>query len=255
MLGMRRGLPSRRIVHAAFAQDLRADAVGAQVHAGCAPALAHRGRAPRTAAAGGIGAFAAVEQHGRAFARLPGSPPRLGPAPGMAWSGRLPAGPAPTAVRARAPAPRRPAPAAFDQRQVQAAGAGREGVGSELAVGGSHAALADFSTSDSLRLRWSIRSAMVPIFRPCSRANSRSGRQPRHGAVVLHDLADHRGGRSPPCRRGRSRPSVWPARISTPPSTACSGKMWPGCTRSEGLGVAPRRPARCARGRRPRCRW
>jgi hypothetical protein len=31
----------------------------------------------------------------------------------------------------------------------------------------------------------------------------------------------------------RSQPaSVWPARISTPPSTACSGKMWPGCTRS-----------------------
>ena len=33
----------------------------------------------------------------------------------------------------------------------------------------------------------------------------------------------------------RSQPaSVWPARISTPPSTACSGKMWPGWTRSSG---------------------
>ncbi len=36
-----------------------------------------------------------------------------------------------------------------------------------------------------------------------------------------------------PAMAARSQPaSVWPARISTPPSTACSGKMWPGCTRS-----------------------
>ena len=36
-----------------------------------------------------------------------------------------------------------------------------------------------------------------------------------------------------PAMADRSQPaSVWPARISTPPSTACSGKMWPGCTRS-----------------------
>jgi hypothetical protein len=40
------------------------------------------------------------------------------------------------------------------------------------------------------------------------------------------------------------------------PSCACSGKMWPGCTRSAGL--ASRRHRRlhwCARGRRRRCRW
>ncbi len=36
-----------------------------------------------------------------------------------------------------------------------------------------------------------------------------------------------------PAMAARSQPaSVWPARMSTPPSTACSGKMWPGCTRS-----------------------
>ena len=36
-----------------------------------------------------------------------------------------------------------------------------------------------------------------------------------------------------PAMAARSQPaSVWPARISTPPSTACNGKMWPGCTRS-----------------------
>ena len=33
----------------------------------------------------------------------------------------------------------------------------------------------------------------------------------------------------------RSQPaSVWPARMSTPPSTACSGNTWPGCTKSFG---------------------
>ena len=38
-----------------------------------------------------------------------------------------------------------------------------------------------------------------------------------------------------PAMAAKSQPaSVWPARISTPPSTACSGKMWPGCTRSVG---------------------
>src|SRR2546427_165200 len=39
-----------------------------------------------------------------------------------------------------------------------------------------------------------------------------------------------------PARAAKSQPaSVWPARMSTPPSTACSGKMWPGWTRSVGL--------------------
>ena len=34
----------------------------------------------------------------------------------------------------------------------------------------------------------------------------------------------------------KSQPaSVWPARISTPPSTACNGKIWPGCTKSLAL--------------------
>ena len=38
-----------------------------------------------------------------------------------------------------------------------------------------------------------------------------------------------------PAMAARSQPaSVWPARISTPPSTACSGNTWPGCTRSLG---------------------
>ena len=44
-----------------------------------------------------------------------------------------------------------------------------------------------------------------------------------------------------PAMAVRSQPaSVWPARTSTPPGTARTGKMWPGCTRSDG-GVARHR--------------
>ena len=56
------------------------------------------------------------------------------------------------------------------------------------------------SISESLRLRYSIRLAIVPIFRPCVWPNSiRSGRRDR--AVVLHALADHRRRREPRHRR------------------------------------------------------
>lgn len=38
-----------------------------------------------------------------------------------------------------------------------------------------------------------------------------------------------------PARRARSTAaSVWPARTSTPPSRASSGKMWPGLTTDSG---------------------
>ncbi len=48
-------------------------------------------------------------------------------------------------------------------------------------------------------------------------------------------------GANPPSR-ARSQPaSVWPARTSTPPGWAISGKTWPGCTKS--LGSASRRTA------------
>ena len=38
-----------------------------------------------------------------------------------------------------------------------------------------------------------------------------------------------------PAMAAKSQPaSVWPARMSTPPSTACNGKIWPGWTKSVG---------------------
>ena len=44
-------------------------------------------------------------------------------------------------------------------------------------------------------------------------------------------------GFSPASRARSTEPSVWPARRSTPPSRARSGKTWPGRTRSVGLRV------------------
>ena len=84
---------------------------------------------------------------------------------------------------------------------------------------------------------------MVPIFSWCSRANSiRSGRRAIVPSSFITSQITAAG--SSPAMRARSQPaSVWPARISTPPSAACSGKMWPGCTRS--LARASRATAAC----------
>ena len=74
-------------------------------------------------------------------------------------------------------------------------------------------------------------------------------RTPRHGAVVAEDFDEH-AGRPRPASRARSHAaSVWPARVSTPPGCAASGKMWPGCTRSSSVAPRLRTAARivCAR--------
>ena len=94
------------------------------------------------------------------------------------------------------------------------------------------------SMSDSWRLRCSINAAMVPIFSRCSRAKiSRSGSRAIVPSSFMISQITAAGVR--PAMRARSQPaSVWPARISTPPSCACSGKTWPGCTRSRGFAFA-----------------
>ena len=76
---------------------------------------------------------------------------------------------------------------------------------------------------------------MAPIFSPCCLANGTRSRHARHRAVVVHDLADDGGRVRDPASRARSTlASVWPARTSTPPSRAISGKTWPGETMSLG---------------------
>ena len=148
-------------------------------------------------------------------------------------------------------------PAAAHQRQVHAAaGLVAEGVGGERAARGL-----DLARADLVDQRLGAAAVLDQVGDGADLQAVFGGEklqvgQARHRAVVVHDLADHRRGRAAG-HRARSQPaSVWPARISTPPSSACSGKMWPGCTRSAAHGVAaPPPPARCARGRRPRCRW
>ena len=76
---------------------------------------------------------------------------------------------------------------------------------------------------------------MVPIFMSCSAANNcKSGRRAMVPSSFMISQITDAGVQ--PAMAAKSQPaSVWPARISTPPSTACSGKIWPGCTRSCGM--------------------
>src|SRR5438477_7792584 len=89
-------------------------------------------------------------------------------------------------------------------------------------------------TSDSLRLRYSIRSAMVPILSWCSAPKcSRSGSRAiaPSSRMISHSTA---AGVRPASRARSQQASVCPARTSTPPGCAMSGKTWPGCTMSSG---------------------
>ncbi|MNY34386.1 hypothetical protein D3C86_1687230 [compost metagenome] len=70
---------------------------------------------------------------------------------------------------------------------------------------------------------------------PCRRANtSRSGRRAMVPSSFITSTITEAGVK--PARRAKSQPaSVCPARVSTPPSRARNGKMWPGCTMSAAL--------------------
>src|SRR2546427_487404 len=94
-------------------------------------------------------------------------------------------------------------------------------------------------TSESWRLRYSIRSAMVAIFRSWRAANSsRSGS--RAMVPSSRRISQMTPAGAKPARRARSTaPSVCPARTSTPPHRARSGKTCPGLTMSAGVASAP----------------
>ena len=90
------------------------------------------------------------------------------------------------------------------------------------------------SISRSVRRRCSMRWAIVMSLSPCSAAyGTRSGTR----AIVPSSLAISQitpAGISPARRARSTAASVWPARSSTPPGLARSGKTWPGLTRSSG---------------------
>ena len=98
----------------------------------------------------------------------------------------------------------------------------------ELAPGVGTRASPVRSTRTSTRRRYRIRSAIVITGSPCSAANrSRSGRR----AIVPSSLTISQitpAGVSPASRVRSTAASVWPARLSTPPSRARSGKTCPG---------------------------
>src|SRR5438067_13074124 len=91
------------------------------------------------------------------------------------------------------------------------------------------------STSFSVTLRWRIKSAMVPILRPWRAANAaRSAMRAMEPSGFMISQMTAAG--VSPASSARSQPaSVWPARTSTPPFCAITGKMWPGCTISSGF--------------------
>src|SRR6266403_5389189 len=93
-------------------------------------------------------------------------------------------------------------------------------------------------TSESWRLRYSIRSAMVAIFTLWRAANSsRSGS--RAMVPSSRRISQMTPAGAKPARRARSTaPSVCPARTSTPPRRARSGKTCPGLTMSAGVASA-----------------
>src|ERR671937_806024 len=91
------------------------------------------------------------------------------------------------------------------------------------------------STSRSWPRRYSIRSATVTSFSPCrSQYGIRSGTR---AIVPSSFMISHTtpAGISPANRARSTAASVCPARTSTPPSRARSGKTRPGWTRSAGL--------------------
>jgi hypothetical protein len=62
-------------------------------------------------------------------------------------------------------------------------------------------------------------------------------------------------GLSPASRAMSTAASVWPARTSTPPSRATSGKTWPGVVMSSGPVVGSMATAMVRARSGPRCRW
>ena len=256
MLGMRRGLPSRRMRRRRVAQDLRADAVGAQVH------LA-----------------AAARRDGSAACRCGSQRPRVSPQfsstatprglrlqrrqrlrqrPRMLRTGRRRAGRAPTAARARAPAPRRrrstgPCVSARCRPPVRS----RKAMQSNAPCGVLQRALAD-----ALDQRLVAAAVLDQV-----------GDGADLQAVLLREHAPGRAG-APSCRRRFITSQITAAGVSP----AMRGQVAAGfgvagahqhaavlrLQREDVAGLhqvarrvrrAPRRPARCARGRRPRCRW
>ena len=259
MLGMRRGVPIRfMLLHAAFAQDLRADAVGAQVHAAALGRLRRRAPCLRTAPAA---ASPLSPQLSSTATPLPcaGDVRQAGvQAPGVHRRGRPPARRAPTAARAPAPARcrRRSSCPRTSARCTPWLGLSRKA----WAVN-SPKAVCSGARADLLDQRFVAAAVLDQVGDGADLQAVLGGEQlqvgqARHGAVVVHDLADHRGGRA----AGHGGQVAAGFGMAGAHQHAAVDRL----QREDVAGLhqvarrwrrGPRRPAPCARGRRRRCRW
>ena len=86
-----------------------------------------------------------------------------------------------------------------------------------------------------MRLRYSIKSVMVPILRLWVWAKAiNSGMRAMVPSSLMISQITAAGIRPHICAKSTPA-SVWPARTSTPPFCARKGKIWPGCTMSSAL--------------------
>ena len=89
-------------------------------------------------------------------------------------------------------------------------------------------------TSDSVRMRYLMRSAIVIISRPCRFATFAScgTRAIVPSSFMISQITP--AGYKPAMRARSTAASVCPARTITPPVRARSGNVWPGRARSDG---------------------
>ncbi len=183
-------------VYATFAQNLRAHAVGAQVHAATLGCL-RRARRAIELRQQLLGRFTAVEQHGDAATGLADVAQTGLQAPGVHGTADFEG----VEQRQRLVHPHRHAvfgrPLALDQRQVQRAiGSVAKSADVKFARSGVECAAADF-------LHQALDPAAVldqvgngADFQAVFDGEPLQVGQPGHAAVVVHDLADHGGGRA-----------------------------------------------------------
>ena len=256
MLGMRRGLPSSFMRRdAEVAQDLRADAVGAQVHLAAAARGAVRAGAAAPAAAARrrpapqLSSTATPRSLACSAASACGS--------GHEWS-QVPASSrsiTDSGSCTRTSTSSLGDPAAAVERQVQAAGCGRGRRCSRTRPARSHLARADALDQRFVAAAVLDQAGDGADLQAVLVRRTRSGRA---GAPSCRRRSSLRRSPRPasgrPSPRGRSRLRCGrraSARRRPAPAAGRCGRAGPGRWPWR---RAPPRPARCARGRPPRCR-
>jgi len=136
------------------------------------------------------------------------------------------------------------------EREVGGAGAVGENLAVEFALGGVQAAPARARDQALMAAAVFDQVGDGADLEPVLGGKQLQVRQARHRAVVLHDLADHRRGRQAGHAGEVAAGLGVPGAHQHAAILGLQGEDVAGLDRP-----APRPLARCARGRRPRCRW